>query len=181
MTEMASILIVDDDDFFRDRLCRAFARRGYEVHQAGGFEEAVPLIKEHLPQLAVFDLKMPGKNGLMLVAEAIGIHPKMHIVVLTGYGSIATATDAIRLGATSYLSKPADVNEIIKAFDQGDVAGVDLTGGDMGRPSLARMEWEHIQRVLAYHKDHRQNSARTLEISERSLRDRIKRWKDKGM
>ncbi len=173
MTEMASILIVDDDDFFRDRLCRAFARRGYEVHQAGGFEEAVPLIKEHLPQLAVFDLKMPGKNGLMLVAEAIGIHPKMHIVVLTGYGSIATATDAIRLGATSYLAKPADVNEIIKAFDQGDVAGVDLTGGDMGRPSLARMEWEHIQRVLHDCDGNISAAAKKLGLHRRTLQRKL--------
>jgi len=148
MVDMKTILIVDDDDFFRDRLGRAFLRRGYNVFQAGNFDEAVPLLKEHLPQLAVFDLKMPGKNGLVLVEEAIGINANMHIVVLTGYGSIATATDAIRLGATSYLAKPADVNEIIKAFDVDEVSGTNLEDGDLELPSLARMEWEHIQRVL---------------------------------
>jgi two-component system, response regulator RegA len=173
MADMKTILIVDDDDFFRDRLGRAFVRRGYEVFQAGNFDEAVPLIKEHLPRLAVFDLKMPGRNGLMLVEEAIGIKEAMQIVVLTGYGSIATATDAIKLGAMSYLAKPADVNEIIKAFDKDEVAGADLDDGDLEPPSLARMEWEHIQRVLHDCDGNISTAAKKLGLHRRTLQRKL--------
>jgi len=173
MDDMKTILLVDDDDFFRDRLCRAFTRRGYEVFQAGCFDEAVPLIKAHLPRLAVFDLKMPGKNGLMLVEEAIGINADMHIVVLTGYGSIATATDAIKLGAKSYLAKPADVNEIIKAFEVEEAAGTDLEAGDLEPPSLARMEWEHIQRVLHDCDGNISVAARKLGLHRRTLQRKL--------
>ena len=146
MKQMASILVVDDDDFFRERLSRALGRRGYEIFQANGFDEAVSLLKDNRPQMAVFDLKMPGKNGLMPVEAAMEIDPDLRILVLTGYGSIATATDAIRLGAKSYLAKPADVDEILKAFDEDE----NLQGkhDELPPPTLARMEWEHIQRVL---------------------------------
>ncbi len=167
------ILIVDDDDFFRDRLSRAFTRRSYNVLQAGTYDEAVPLIEENRPALAVFDLKMPGRNGLVLVEKAISINPGMHIVVLTGYGSIATATDAIRLGATSYLAKPADVNEIISAFDQGEVVGSELTDGDLEPPSLARMEWEHIQRVLHDCDGNISTAAKKLGLHRRTLQRKL--------
>ncbi len=173
MDEMASILLVDDDEFFRDRLSRAFTRRGYLVYQAGSFDEAVPLIREHLPRQAVFDLKMPGQNGLMLVEEAIGMNAQMQIVVLTGYGSIATATDAIRLGATSYLAKPADVNEIIKAFDLEEVGGGDLDSSDLEPPSLARMEWEHIQRVLHDCDGNISTAAKKLGLHRRTLQRKL--------
>ncbi len=171
MADLGKILVVDDDDFFRDRLSRALVRRGYEIFQADGFDEAVPLIQEHHPQMAVFDLKMPGKNGLLLVQEALKISPYIRILVLTGYGSIATATDAIRLGAKSYLAKPADVDEILKAFDESE----SLSGAhdELPPPTLARTEWEHIQRVLHDCEGNISVAAKKLGLHRRTLQRKL--------
>ena len=111
---MEKILLVDDEQFFLDRMNLAFIRRDYATCTASCYAEAMTIIKEHQPPLAVFDLKMPGKSGLQLLKDALRISPQLSIVVLTGYGSIATATEAIKLGAVSYLAKPADVDEIIR-------------------------------------------------------------------
>src|SRR5438045_8401082 len=115
-----SILIVDDDEVYRNRLGRAFVDRGYDVRTASDYDTAVAAATEESPELAVVDLKMPGKSGLELVKALAGIDPSTKTVVLTGYGSIATAIDAVRLGATYYLSKPADADDIIGAFARGE-------------------------------------------------------------
>ena len=115
-TESISILLVDDDDTFRERLARAFVQRGYDVRQAASPSEARALASAESPELALVDLRMPGGSGLELVRDLVEIDPSTNVVVLTGYGSIATALDAVRLGATHYLSKPADVDEILAAF-----------------------------------------------------------------
>ena len=115
-----SILLVDDDDRFRSRMARAFEERGYEVQQAESYDTALAIAADESTELAAVDLRMPGKSGLELVRELHRIDPSTCIVVLTGYGSIATALEAVRLGATHYLTKPADADELIAAFDRAE-------------------------------------------------------------
>jgi two-component system, response regulator RegA len=173
---MKSILIVDDEDFFRERLSRAFSRRGFSVFTAADYEQAIEVIEISRPEMAVVDLKMPGKSGLEVIKDGKKIHPELKIVVLTGYGSIATATDAIRLGAVNYLPKPADVNEIINAFNKEEDIASEPEQHDFTPPSLARTEWEHINRVLADCGDNISETAKKLGIHRRTLQRKLTKY-----
>ncbi len=167
-------LLVDDDAVFRERLARALRKRGCEVETASGAAEAILLAQQNSPERAVVDLRMPGPSGLELVRELLAIDPATQIVVLTGYGSIATAIDAIRLGATYYLSKPADVDDLLAAFERG-TQPVDPQGGQVAAPSLARAEWEHIQRVLTDADGNVSEAARRLGMHRRSLQRKLQK------
>jgi two-component system response regulator RegA len=174
-----SILIVDDDEVYRNRLARAFTDRGYDVRTGGDYDTALAAATEESPELAVVDLKMPGKSGLELVKALHEIDPSTKTVVLTGYGSIATAIDAVRLGATYYLSKPADADDIIGAFARGDAPPLDPPlpdSGDYKAPSLARAEWEHINRVLSDSGGNISEAARRLGIHRRSLQRKLQKY-----
>src|SRR5688500_13739765 len=105
VSDSPSLLIVDDDANLRDRLARAFRSRGFEVQTAGDCEEAITVARESSPEMAVIDLRMPGRSGLDLLRELKALDEQTKIVVLTGYGSIATAIDAMKLGAVYYLPK----------------------------------------------------------------------------
>lgn len=168
-----SVLLVDDDETFRTRLARAFGDRGYEVREAGSAKDAVALATAESPEHAVIDLKMPGESGLFAVKELHRIDPATKIVVLTGYGSIATALEAVRLGATHYLQKPADVEEIQAGFRRGDSEGD--PGVDVEVPSLARVEWEHIDRVMADVGGNVSQAARLLGLHRRSLQRKLQK------
>ena len=111
-------MLVDDDEVFVKRLARAFRDRGYEVRTANDYDGAMALARAESPELAVVDLRMPGRSGLELVRDLKAIDPATSILVLTGYGSIATAVEAIRLGAKDYLPKPADVDDIVAALNR---------------------------------------------------------------
>ena len=174
-----SILIVDDDEVYRNRLARAFVDRGYDVRTGSDYDTALATATEDSPELAVVDLKMPGKSGLELVKALAEIDPSTKTVVLTGYGSIATAIDAVRLGATYYLSKPADADDIIGAFARGDAPPLDPPppdSGDYRAPSLARAEWEHINRVLSDAGGNISEAARRLGIHRRSLQRKLQKY-----
>jgi len=174
MTETAkNILLVDDEEHFRDRLARALTKRGYEVFQAANYDEALQAIKEHRPTLAVFDLKMPGPSGLELVKAALEFDSLLKIVVLTGYGSIATATEAIRLGAINYLPKPADTDEILAAFSIEKTETATPPPEQIETPSLGRVEWEHINRVLADCGGNISAAAKRLNIHRRTLQRKL--------
>lgn len=108
-----TLLLVDDSAAFRERLARAFRDRGYEVHTAGNYDEAMGVAQEVAPDMAVVDLRMPGLSGLSLVRDLKMLHPESRVLVLSGFGSIATAIDAVRLGATNFLPKPADADDIL--------------------------------------------------------------------
>jgi two-component system response regulator RegA len=177
--QKTSLLIVDDDEVYRNRLARAFVDRGYEVRTAGDYDAAVALAAEDSPELAVVDLKMPGKSGLELVKALREIDPSTKTVVLTGYGSIATAIDAVRLGATYYLSKPADADDIIGAFARGEAPPLEPPtpdSSDYKAPSLARAEWEHINRVLSDAGGNISEAARRLGIHRRSLQRKLQKY-----
>jgi len=164
------ILVCDDDAIFRKRLVRAFQARGHETIDAPTPDEAIELTKRFKPQRAVLDLKMAGKSGVDLMDDLIAIDPDLDIVILTGFGSIATAVDAVHRGAVDYLTKPADADQILAAFERD---------GDLppqvpdNQPTLARVEWEHIQRVLTDCGGNISQAARKLGIHRRSLQRKL--------
>jgi two-component system response regulator RegA len=164
-----SILLVDDDQVFRGRLARAFSERGFEVHSAANVAEALLIARRESPEFALVDLRMPGAGGLELVRELRSIDDATRIVVLTGYGSIATAVEAIRLGATHYLTKPVDVDQILQAL----TGQVSSAGAEGTVPTLARVEWEHIQRVLNDCQGNVTQAARLLGLHRRSLQRKL--------
>ena len=131
--EGRSLLIVDDDSPFRTRLMRAFTDRGFDVRGAAEFNDAMTAARAESPELALVDLRLPGESGLELVRELRDLDPATSIVVLTGYGSIATAVESLQLGATSYLTKPVDADQILAAFDSEPRSGV--------RPCLPPSRW----------------------------------------
>ena len=175
-THKPSILIVDDDEVFRTRLARAFVDRGYDVRTAGDYDAAVASAQGDSPELAVLDLKMPGRSGLELVKALREIDPATKMLVLTGYGSIATAIDAVRLGATYYLAKPADADDIVAAFARGEAPPLEPPDIDYKAPSLARAEWEHINRVLSDCGGNISEAARRLGIHRRSLQRKLQKY-----
>lgn len=172
-----SILLVDDDEVFRTRLARALSERGYDVRTAENPSQAIALARDESPELALVDMRMPGGSGLELVRDLKGIDPATKIVVLTGYGSIATATDAMRLGATHYLPKPATVDEILAAFQRDEMPPLsEVAGEEATTPSLARTEWEHINRVLADSGGNVSEAARRLGLHRRSLQRKLQKY-----
>jgi len=166
--QATTLLVVDDDDAFRMRLVRAFRDRGFDVAGAASHDEAVASATADSPELALVDLRLPGRSGLDVVQALKAIDLTTRIVVLTGYGSIATAVESMRLGATSYLTKPVDADQILAAFEGSPLATA--TGAVQ---SLARVEWEHIQRVLADCDGNVTQAARRLGIHRRSLQRKL--------
>jgi two-component system response regulator RegA len=167
------MLVVDDDAPFRDRLVRALTGRGYEARGAGNLGEAVSTARSFHPQRAVVDLKMPGQGGLDVIKALAELDEKMQIVVLTGYGSIPTAMEAVRRGAMDYLNKPADAEQILAAFEKDKAtqeAAAETT------PSLARVEWEHMQRILHDTGGNISETARRLGIHRRSLQRKLAKF-----
>jgi two-component system response regulator RegA len=170
-----TMLVVDDDEVFRERVCQALRQRGFDVRSAESAAAALDSATEDSPELALVDLRMPGGSGLELVRDLKAIDPATKVVVLTGYGSIATATEAMRLGATHYLAKPATTDEIVAAFARDDMAPrVEVDSGDP--PSLARAEWEHINRVLSDAGGNISEAARRLGIHRRSLQRKLQKY-----
>jgi two-component system, response regulator RegA len=166
-----NVLVVDDDRALCEALARGLASRGNEVRTALTFADAARMIEAEPPDCAVVDLKLADGGGLKLVAALKARNPQARIVVLTGYASIPTAVEAIKLGASYYLAKPANLDEIIAALlrDVGDDA---VPVGDKPM-SLARLEWEHIQRVLHEHNGNVSSAARALSMHRRTLQRKI--------
>lgn len=171
-----TILLVDDEDLFRERMAKAFSRRGFKVFTAANFDEAMKVILTEKPRMAVVDLKMPGKSGLELIVAAKEVTPDINIVVLTGYGSIATATEAVKLGALYYLPKPADVDDILSAFAKEPDSGIEVDQNEFVAPSLARAEWEHINRVLTDCGGNISLAAKKLGVHRRTLQRKLQKY-----
>lgn len=172
---VSSILVVDDTFVLRDRLSLAFIQRGFRVEQAGDYEEAVARFTANPTDLAVIDLRMPGRSGLDLLSTIKRIRPETKVVILSGFGSIATAIDAVRMGATNFLSKPADADDILCAFRRGDQPLQHSGEEEFPVPSLARAEWEHIHRVLSECGGNISEAARRLGIHRRSLQRKLRK------
>jgi two-component system response regulator RegA len=167
------LLIVEDDDVLRRRLARAFRERGFEVGEAAGTAAATREARAAPPAYALVDLRLQDGSGLDVVRALLDAQPAMSVVVLTGYGSIATALEAVRLGARHYLSKPADVEEILRALTREPVR---TAAPPVAVPSLARVEWEHINRVLSDCGGNVSRAARVLGIHRRSLQRKLAKF-----
>lgn len=163
-----TLLVVEDDDRLRDRLVRAMQARGYDAAGVPDAAAALHQARQESPELALVDLRLPGDSGLDVVRDLKTLDAATVVVVLTGYGSIATAVEAMKRGAAAYLTKPADADRIVAAFDgvQPDDAAADA-------PSLARVEWEHIQRVMADCDNNVSRAARVLGLHRRSLQRKL--------
>jgi two-component system response regulator RegA len=170
------ILLVDDDVRLRERLAQALSKRGYEVRSAGSYEEAMAIAHEVAPELAVVDLRMPGPSGLELLRSLKELDPETRIVVLTGYGSIATTIDAMRLGAVYYLQKPADADEVLAAFARAEAPPLDGVPDNVDPPSLERVKWEHVARVLSDSGGNVSEAARKLKLHRRSLQRMLQKF-----
>jgi two-component system, response regulator RegA len=172
-TPVRRLVIIEDDADFARTLKRSFERRGYEVQLAAGLDELTVLLKSFSPGHAVVDLKLAGASGLACV-EALHAHdPAMLIVVLTGFASIATAVEAIKLGACHYLAKPSNTDDIEEAF--GKAAGnteVELTQ----RPtSIKTLEWERIHEMLVETGFNISEAARRLGMHRRTLARKLEK------
>ncbi|MGC1422229.1 MAG: response regulator [Terracidiphilus sp.] len=173
--EELSAIIADDDEIFRSRLGRALEARGWEVFLAANTTQALSAAQENAPDLAIVDLRLGGENGLDVVRALRPLDPTMSLIMLTGWGSIATALEAVRGGADHYLTKPVDADQIIAAFKALSASGSNTTRTPKV-PSLAGVEWEHIQRVIADCEGNISQAARALGIHRRSLQRKLSKY-----
>ncbi|RMH20828.1 MAG: DNA-binding response regulator [Gammaproteobacteria bacterium] len=174
-TDTTPLLLVDDDSVFCRVMADALEKRGFSVHTAQSVEEGM-ICYDRLapkPDHAIVDLNMPGQNGLVLVQFLAAQNPGMRIIVLTGYASIPTTIEAIKLGATYYLAKPAHADDIVAAFSRSQ-GTPDTDIGDMGR-SLQQVEWDHIQEVLKQHDGNISATARALGMHRRTLQRKLQK------
>lgn len=172
--QTTTILVVDDDERFRLRLAQAFGDRGFQVLAAASPAEALEVSAGKSVNLATVDLRMPGQSGLTLLAELLKLYPDIRVVVLTGYGSIATAVEAMRLGAHDYLTKPCHADRILAAFE-GDPESREANL-EIPIPSLARVEREHIERVLHECNGNISKAARALGMHRRTLQYKLAKF-----
>nr|WP_272213464.1 ActR/PrrA/RegA family redox response regulator transcription factor [Marinicella sp. W31]MDC2879421.1 ActR/PrrA/RegA family redox response regulator transcription factor [Marinicella sp. W31] len=161
-----SLLIVDDDTPFLRRIARAMETRGFAIATAETVAEGIERAKAHPPKYAVVDLRLEDGSGLDVIAAIRESRPDTRIVVLTGYGNIATAVTAVKLGALDYLAKPADADDIVHALTQAPGEKVDPPENPM---SADRVRWEHIQRVYEMCDRNVSETARRLNMHRRTL------------
>ena len=165
-------LIIDDDPSFNAILVRTLERRGYIAFGALDTASALQLARETQAGQVVLDLNLNGSSGLALIPELLAINPDCRIVVLTGYASIATAVDAVKLGAIQYLAKPVEIEAILAAFEDDNGPDFDLPVSDEPL-SVDRMEWEHIQRILNENDGNISATARALKMHRRTLQRKL--------
>ncbi|MDD2662304.1 MAG: response regulator [Dechloromonas sp.] len=165
-------LVIDDDPNFNAILVRTLERRGYPAHGVLDAESALAAARESAPARVVLDLNLNGSSGLVLIPQLLALNPDAHIVVLTGYASIATAVDAVKLGAIQYLAKPVEIEAILSAFDDDGIPDFDPAAPDEPL-SVDRLEWEHIQRVLNENDGNISATARALKMHRRTLQRKL--------
>ncbi|NOZ52834.1 MAG: response regulator transcription factor [Gammaproteobacteria bacterium] len=171
--ELPTLLLVEDDAMFCQVMAAALAKRGFNVQVANNVDEGIEMGDKTVPEFAVVDLNMPGASGLVLLKHLIDADPHTRVIVLTGFASIATAVEAIKLGATHYLSKPADADEVIAAFYR-EKGNVDVKVKTLPL-SVNRLEWEHIQKVLNDHNGNITATARALGMHRRTLQRKLQK------
>lgn len=175
--DQSTALLIDDDHVFRSRLARAFQSRGWAVSEAADADQALIAVADLRPDLILVDLRMPGRDGIDLIPDLRTREPEAVIIVLTGYGSIATTLAATRHGADHYLSKPADVDQILAVYESVSLGEEDNPESiPSSVPSLARVEWEHINRVLTDCHGNISQAARLLGIHRRSLQRKLSKY-----
>ncbi len=176
MDKQAAWLLVDDDEAFLHVLKRSLQRNGIEAVCASSSDRAKQLLTGTRFGQCILDLNLAGESGLLLLPELLVIQPDLKILVLTGYGSIATAVEAMRRGAVNYLCKPVTINQLIAGFEPVH----SLPALRAEPPSVEEMEWEHIQRVLNEHEGNVSATARALNMHRRTLQRKLQkhsRWR----
>jgi two-component system response regulator RegA len=169
-----SVLIIDDDERFAATLAQALARRGFATHTAHDIRTAMAAVERGSHDAAIVDLRLGDEDGLELVEPLRAGAADMRILVLTGYASIATAVKAIKLGADDYLAKPVTAGTVVAALTRGAAVSPDAAlAGGLEPMSPRRLEWEHIQRVLAEHAGNVSATARTLGMHRRTLQRKL--------
>lgn len=168
-----TILMVDDDEVFCQVMQRALVRRGFQVEVCLNIASAERAVQEQHFKEAIVDLKIAQESGLVLLKSLKAINPDIKIIMLTGYSSVSTAVEAIKLGALNYFCKPIDVDHILNAFALKDVAIENLA--PISTPSLDRIEWEHIQKILQDHQGNVSAAARTLGMHRRTLQRKLQK------
>lgn len=163
--EDRSLIVVEDDHSFLNRLSRALEARGFDVKTADNVDDALALVRDQPPAFAVVDMRLNGGNGLQVIEALSETRPGARAVVLTGYGNLATAVTAVKLGAIDYLAKPADADDVVASL---------LATGDKAAPpenpmSADRVRWEHIQRVYELCNRNVSETARRLNMHRRTL------------
>jgi two-component system response regulator RegA len=169
-----NILLADDDAAFRQRLARALIARGHEITQAADGAEALEFLADPAIEAAIIDLKMPQQNGLEVLRAILADRPTLRVLIHTGYGSIASAMEAVRLGACDYCIKPTDVEKLLDSIaPQAPLPTAEI---DLPTPSLERVEWEHIHRVIADCHGNISEAARVLGLHRRSLQRKLQKY-----
>ncbi len=171
-----TILLVYQDVLFRNRLAKQLLRRHYNVLNAGDYRSAVEIIAQQKPEFAIIGLKISGKIGLDIIKTGIRHAPHIRIVVLTDYGSIATATNAIKLGAVGYLSKPSTIDDILHVLLTDNISPAPP---ELPTPSLAKVEWEYINRILNNCGNNISRAAQKLGIHRRTLQRKLQKYPPK--
>jgi len=165
------LLVVDDNEVFCSAMQRTFGQRGYEVRLAYDVHQAEDLLRSWLPAFAIVDLRLPGTPGLGLIPKIKAANPDVRVVMLTGYASIATAVEAIKLGADQYLTKPVDAEAVEAAFRPA--VREDMVLPRESLLSVHRLEWEHIQRALTDNRGNISATARALHMHRRTLQRKL--------
>jgi two-component system response regulator RegA len=168
------ILVVDDDKTFCQILATSLRRRGHEVLVAHNGQEALEEVRAWSPSRVVTDLRMPGGSGISLVRSLNAEFPRVRVVVLTGFGSIASAVEAVKLGAVQYLTKPVSAEDVLRAFDDTSPLSADPQSAPQVT-SLDVVEWEHLSRVLAECAGNVSEAARRLNMHRRTLQRKLAR------
>lgn len=170
---MTSILILDDDEVFAGTLARSFKRKGFDTLVALNIDDAKKLTLAHQPNFAVVDLKIDQESGLHFLPLLSELSPSTKAIVLTGYSSISTTVEAMKLGCVNYLCKPVNSDEILQAFlDENAHPEISLPETP---PSVNRLEWEHIQRVLTQHEGNISATAKALGMHRRTLQRKLQK------
>jgi two-component system response regulator RegA len=165
------LLLVDDDEVYCEVLGDALARRHYRVATAHNLKDAMALAQQTEPEYAVVDLRIGTESGLELVKQLAVLDENTRIVMLTGYASVATAVESIKLGAVHYLTKPATADEIVAALHKKEG---DTSVNPAKQPlSVKRLEWEHLQKVLTEHEGNISAAARALHMHRRTLQRKL--------
>ena len=170
------ILLVDDHDVLRRQLSKALERRGCRVRSVDGGLAALEAIREEAPEVVVLDVRMPDMSGFEVLQRIREEAPTTRVLMLTGYGSVAQAVDAMRLGAIGYVQKPADADDVLAAIERSEQPVALPETDNVAPPSLARAEWEHIHRVLSDCAGNISEAARRLKIHRRSLQRKLMKY-----
>jgi len=177
MTNKSKVLVIDDDEVFCQLIKRGLERHDYVVQTAHSESDALGIAKSFLPDHVLLDLRLGDTSGLQLIKPLLNIKSDTHIVVLTGYASLATAVQAIKLGAINYLAKPVDVATVLKSImnPNPSESPAELEEQLANPTSLKRLEWEHIQRVLHENDGNISATARQLNMHRRTLQRKLQK------